>query len=473
MPAAMSFRVINDVTRALGTLIESQVRLTIPAAEVTLLPPGDTLPEKTGVNLYLYRIQESPFTRNDPWPGTRTRPPSTQPALGLQLHYLLTPLGKASEGNAQVGDVAHTVLGIAMLTLHENPILNRTHVNGFDADVSLSDYLLNCYDEVKVTLSSISVEDLSKIWATINQPYRLSVAYEVSVIELVAEVMPRLPAGVVQHTDVDVFLLEPPRLTGLQPAQGALARLDAGELTANELTVRGSGLGRLGAPPTVRVGGAVAGLAAPVEDPFDTLTAVLPTNLDAGPQVDVRVSTAGATSEAVTFTVSPWLASITPIRTALDAVSPAVVLAGHGLTASPRVRFAGPGGVRTTDAVQTGGELRAPIPDDLSNGLYDVRAQLGGGTQLSNGRTLEVIPELEPTPSVTVVGGKQQLEVTGARLAGDQIVLIVDDVARVGPPNADATALSFTFQRPLAAGEHTMAVAVDESRSHTVSFRVS
>ena len=63
---------INDVTRALGQLVESQIKQQVSAAVVTLLPPGDTLPEQTGVNLYLYRVTEPPHTRNDPWRGDRT-----------------------------------------------------------------------------------------------------------------------------------------------------------------------------------------------------------------------------------------------------------------------------------------------------------------------------------------------------------------------------------------------------------------
>ena len=77
------------------------------------------------------------------------------------------------------------MLGVAMLTLHEHPILNDTHIVGFDASTVLSSHLRDSYEQIKVTLSSVSVEDLSKIWATINKPYRLSVAYEVSLVELI------------------------------------------------------------------------------------------------------------------------------------------------------------------------------------------------------------------------------------------------------------------------------------------------
>ncbi len=172
----MSYAAIYEVTRALRALLHSQLVPRHAGAVVTLLPPGDALPELPGVNLYLYRVTESPSTKNRPWPGDRATPPSNQRALGLHLFYLLTPLGtKPDDSNFTFGDDAHTMLGVAMLTLQENPILNEIHLPGFEADTVLPDFLLNSYEQIKVYLMPTSVEELSKIWATINQPYRLSV----------------------------------------------------------------------------------------------------------------------------------------------------------------------------------------------------------------------------------------------------------------------------------------------------------
>src|SRR5271154_3783271 len=153
--------------------------------------------------LYPYRVIESPYTRNQPWPGDRVTPPSNPPPLGLQLFYLLTPLGTPpSDSAVNEGDDAHTMLGIAMSTLYENPILNKVHLPalpasgslsatpGFDADAVFSSDILNSYEQLKVMLLPTTVDELSKIWATINQPYRLSIAYEVSLVEIAPTVPP-------------------------------------------------------------------------------------------------------------------------------------------------------------------------------------------------------------------------------------------------------------------------------------------
>ena len=100
----------------------------------------------------------------------------------MELSYLLTPFATVPDATSASGDDAHTILGTAMLTFHENPVLNDVHIPGFDADTVLSSDLLNSVELVKIRLATTSLEELSKIWATINQPYRLSVAYDVSLV---------------------------------------------------------------------------------------------------------------------------------------------------------------------------------------------------------------------------------------------------------------------------------------------------
>ena len=56
-------------------------------------------------------------------------------------------------------------------------------------DSVLPAYLLNAYDKIKIMMSPVGIEELSRIWAAINQPYRLSIAYEISLVQI----MPTLP----------------------------------------------------------------------------------------------------------------------------------------------------------------------------------------------------------------------------------------------------------------------------------------
>jgi Pvc16 N-terminal domain len=475
----MSVQGINDVTKALSQLVESQIRRSVSTATVTLLPPGDSLPEDVGVNLYLYRVVERPVTHSQPWRGDRAHEPSDRAPLGLQLHYLLTPRGRTSESSSTNGDVAHMMLGVAMVTLHQHPVLNDVHIQGFDADAVLSQHLRNSYEKVTVTISTVGIEELSKLWATINQPYRLSVAYEISLVELLPDQRPPAADGIVSRTDVEMLPLGRPLLASLSPPTGALARLVGGAVTANQLTISGSGLGAIGLDPVVLVGGRSVPLQASVQPPFTRLTASLPLNLDAGPQADVRAVLLGPPSDSLPLLVSPWLAGTRPVRTALDPAVPAdvtLILTGQGLNAPFTVRFDGPGGPVSSPGMVTG-ELTgsAAVPTGLANGAYEVRVVLGDAdNSLSNPRTLQVLPRVDAGPAVSVEadGQKHRLDLTGARLDGSEIRVVLDGVAYEAPANAAPAALSFLFNRLLETGRHTVAVVVDGQRSRVVTFTV-
>jgi hypothetical protein len=477
----MSSAAIKDVTKGLQVLLLSQLQQVSSTAQVSLLPPGDGLPTGLGVNLYLYRIIESQFTKNEPWPGDRVTGPSAKPALGLELFYLLTPFAPPVDPTTANGDDAHTMLGAAMLAFHENPILNQTHVKGFDADTVLSAALLNSYEQIKIRLTTTSLDELSKIWATINQPYRLSVAYEVSLLELTPTPPPPVNGAVVLTTGLDVVPWTPPLVSSLSPAAGAVAHVDGGgNLVPNTLTIAGSGFLLKGQSATVTLGGQSVPVNAAPPATGNSLTVTLPTALDAGPDNDVQVALYGKTSAASTFAVSPWLARITPIRTPLEA-SPVLVLEGQGFTASPQaVRFEGSGGTQTVtvfSGTPTDTRASVAIPGNLANGLYDVRIVLAGPANLaSNSRKLQVIPSvtLPVTVAVVTVAGNQvhQLTLNGARLNGTDVRVMIDGDSYVAGSNANAAQLQFTLGRKLSSGSHTVAVAVDGSPSHTVALEV-
>jgi len=449
---------------------------------VTLLPPGDALPEVSGVNLYLYRVTESPSTKNRPWPGDRATPPSNQRALGLHLFYLLTPLGtKPDDASFVQGDDAHTMLGVAMLTLQENPVLNEIHLPGFDADTVLPDFLLNGYEQIKVYLMPTSVEELSKIWATINQPYRLSVAYEVSLVELTPTPPPPVGGGIVKSTGVSVITLDAPRLTSLSPTSGALVHIVGNTITPDDLQISGFGFSFPGQTPIVQIGGQPVVIKSTPAPTDQALTVVLPTDLDAGPQADVRITLNKRTSTPLQFTVSPWLNSLTPIRTALDPARGAndlkLILRGNGFTTAPQtVRFDAPAASSTVTTFDAGGsdtQTTVTIPTNLSNGVYSVRIVLNdAASSASNSRTLEVIPLVSSPIGIAVVGSVHQLTLNGKRLAGADVRLVIDGVTYVTGPNTNPTQLVYTLRRLLSLGLHSVAVNVDGHLSRSIDLEV-
>jgi len=483
----MSYQAINEVTRGLRRLLVSQLTAVSPTAVVTLLPPGNALPDRLGVNLYLYRVMESPFTRNRPWPGDRAPTfPSEQPALGLQLSYLLTPLGTTPTTDANTGDDAHTMLGLAMRTLLEHPILNDIHLPNFEADTVLPDFLLNSFEKIKMMLVPTNIEELSKIWATINQPYRLSVAYEVSLVEITPTPPPPVGGGIVLSTGVNVITLDPPRLVALSPATGALARIAGTTLTANTLRIDGFGFSFPGQTPIVRVAGEQVEINTVPAPTDNSLTVTLPTDVDGGPQIDVTVRLNSRPSRSLVFNISPWLSSARPVRSAIDSKHGAadlkLNLVGNGFTNTPlNVRFEGPGGtssVSVFDAGNNDGKATITIPIGLANGVYKVRLVLGdAASSATNSRELEIIPCVDSPivlATTTAVSGKNvhRLTINGARLNGADVRLNLDDQIVQTGVNAVPTQLNLTLGRLLLAGTHRVAVNVDGLTSRTVTLEV-
>ena len=481
----MSSAAIKDVTRGLQALLVSQLKTVSTTAQVSLLPPGEALPGGLGVNLYLYRITESPFTKNQPWPGDRATPPSSSPPLGLELSYLLTPYAPAPDPSSAAGDDAHAMLGAAMVALHENPILNNVHISGFDADAVLTPALLNSFEQIKIRLATTSLEELSKIWATINQPYRLSVAYDVSLVELTPTAAPPVNGANVARTGLEILPWTAPTLDNLTPGVGPLAHVDgSGSLDSNPLTLSGAGFLFAGQTPAVQFGGQPAPVSASPAPTDASLTVSLPLDSDAGPETNVQVFVNGRASVPVPFIVSPWLAQIVPIRTGMGPGSPPaatiLTLTGQGFTNTPQgVRFDGPGG--TTNAPvgsASDTQVQVTIPSTLANGIFHVRVVLADvGHSVSNSRTLQIVPLLTAPVGLAqvAVNGNQvhQLTLNGNRLNGSDVRVLIDGIAyAVTPANVQANRLVLTLGKLLASGEHAVAALVDGNQSHTVTLEV-
>jgi hypothetical protein len=175
--------------------------------------------------------------------------------------------------------------------------------------------------------------------------------------------------------------------------------------------------------------------------------------------------------------VSPWLASIVPVRTTL-AAGQKITLKGSGFTSTPLgLRFEGtgaPSGVTPFDAGGTDTSASVTLPATLPNGIYQVRLVLGDvANSASNSRTMEVIPRLDsavltvPSPPTG-----HTLTAAGARLNGNDIRLQMDDVVYQAPPNTNAAQLVYTFGRLLTPGAHSLSVSIDGHASHSIDVEV-
>jgi hypothetical protein len=164
------YAVISDVSTSLVTLLDQELRKPPLNARALLDDLSGTAPAALTLTVTLYEILEDAPSRNRPRPQlpAGTAVISTKPPMALRLHYLLTPWG---------GDPAteHQILGRAMQVLYDDAILAGTDLLGG---------LQGSADTLKITLIPLTLEDRSRVWYAIQKSYRLSVNYEVRVVNL-------------------------------------------------------------------------------------------------------------------------------------------------------------------------------------------------------------------------------------------------------------------------------------------------
>lgn len=304
---------------------------------VTVLPLDRARDAGTAeqLNLFLYQTVPAAAWRNsDPvGPGSGTG----QPPLALALRYLVTAYGEDESG-------AHAVLGRAMGILHDHPVLGPQEIADATA-VELPDSDLHRQPEhPRITPVAVTTDDLFKLWSGFQTGYRISAAYELSVVLIDSSAPVRAALPVLRRGADDrgpVTVAGPaPVLTAVQPLDGApSARL------GGRVRLRGTGLGT--AVSAVRFSS--TRLAAPVELPVE-----LPAEPSGTGEPTVLLP-AGAPAEAVwapgLFTVAvvtalpdrpPWVSNEVPLGLApVITVSPTAAPPGDlTLTVSclPRLR---------------------------------------------------------------------------------------------------------------------------------------
>lgn len=122
------------------------------------------------LTIFLFEVAEDPSQRNRPPGRTHGAPGVTlqRPPMALILRYLLTPWS---------GDrlTDHRILGRTMQTLYDDAILSGPMLQGGLAGSSQA---------LKLKMSPLDVDDRARVWFSVQRPYRLSVTYEVRVINL-------------------------------------------------------------------------------------------------------------------------------------------------------------------------------------------------------------------------------------------------------------------------------------------------
>ncbi len=182
-------------------------------AEVTTLPLDRASQDNptNRVNLFLYHMLPNAAWRNQPIPQ---RGENSNPPLALNLYYLLTAYGDDVNGGL-VEETDHKLLGHAMTVFHDRPVLDakdiRDATNASDgasgpAPVSLNQSDLHKQTErIRITPEPLNLDELMKLWGTFHQsPYRISAAYQASVVLLESRGSTSSPFPVLARGENDI-----------------------------------------------------------------------------------------------------------------------------------------------------------------------------------------------------------------------------------------------------------------------------
>jgi hypothetical protein len=217
---------VSAVTAAIRSLLDLGTRDHPAGTVVTTRPPDKARNAITTnqLNVFLYQTTVNAAWRNEDMPS-RVRPGETSPPpLPLTLHYLLTAYGNDDDDMQ-----GHHVLGQAMSVLHDHPILSHAELRAaLGPTIKPFPPVIDQSEHVRITFQPMSLDELSKLWMTLQTQYRISATYQVSVVLIDSLGGVRTPLPVLRQGDDDRGPTTTPDLTPPFPALTEVLAPDPG-----------------------------------------------------------------------------------------------------------------------------------------------------------------------------------------------------------------------------------------------------
>lgn len=171
------YTAIADVGDTLVELLRVNMHDLIPPDSIALVSPGEIEgKDNIRLSLFLYHVEENIYLKNQEMEkigSSRLK----APPLALDLYYMLTsyPSSGIQDRTERTGE-EHRILGRAVQVLYDNPILAGSVLKGS----------LSAYDnELHVMITSMSLDDMSKIWSTFKEKsFRPSVCYLITSLKI-------------------------------------------------------------------------------------------------------------------------------------------------------------------------------------------------------------------------------------------------------------------------------------------------
>ena len=167
------FTVVRAVTETLFNILKEGITNSpdpqLNGVAIDLRSPKEMRADNntTGISFWLYRITRDADMLNNP-PERPSPNQIKRQGLPVHLYYLVTPLVTKPEDR-------QTLIGRVLQLFNDHAILR-----GAD----LQDSLIGSTEQFRVTLETLTLEELTRIWFSLSEPYDLSVSYEVQVVKI-------------------------------------------------------------------------------------------------------------------------------------------------------------------------------------------------------------------------------------------------------------------------------------------------
>jgi len=175
------FAAIRAVSESLRGVIESHI--TLPGVTVSEQSPRQMVEAGTdGISIWLYRVTRNEFLLNNP----PSRPAPNQlrkKPFPVNLHYLI------SFFMPDVRD-EQLLLGRIVQVFNDQPLLRGSDLTGSLAGED---------SEFRIHFETLTLEELTRIWNALQEPYRTSVSYLVEIVQIESLLSPTLAQPVLQR----------------------------------------------------------------------------------------------------------------------------------------------------------------------------------------------------------------------------------------------------------------------------------
>lgn len=170
------FTAIWAVSKTLQVLLDKQIntdpQFSGPPISIVLDSPKAIREAGSGissssVSVWLYRVVRSEHTLNNR-PDRTASNQVAYPGIPINLYYLVTPMNE-DPGSQQM------VLGKVLQVFNDYAILRGS---------DLQESLQGTTEELRLSLETLTLEELTRVWASLLESYQLSVSYQIQVVTI-------------------------------------------------------------------------------------------------------------------------------------------------------------------------------------------------------------------------------------------------------------------------------------------------